>query len=167
MTRRVLAVLALSALLAPAASAGFARHSNCTSCTDEQRDQFRTTEELVHRLWLQGRRAYQSIRKEGATQERVLGYHEALQTSFAQAWRSHERFVALLDADQKAILQTRLNKAETIRRHGLKRLGELATLASQDAPDRRASAERLEEIADESRDWLRQLRRIDWHASNI
>ena len=165
--RRVLTVLALTALLAPAASAGFARHSGCTSCSPEQRDQFRTTDELVNRLWSQGRRAYQSVRKEGATQARVQGYHDALKASFSEAWRSHEAFVALLSDEQRAALSTRLNNAEKIRRHCLERFEQLAELAGQADPDRRLSAERLEEISDESRDWMRQLRRIDWHVSNI
>lgn len=165
--RRVLILLALSALLAPPASAGFARHSGCASCSPEQRDEFRTTEELVNRLWLQGRRAYQSIRKEGATPERVQGYHDAMKASFSEAWRSHERFVSLLNAEQRARLSTRLNKAEKIRSHCLDRFDELAELAGQTDPHRRQSAERLEEIADESRDWLRQLRRIAWHVSTV
>lgn len=165
--RRVLAALALTSLLAPAASAGFARHSGCMTCTDEQRDQFRTTDELVDRLWKQGRRAHQSIRKEGATQARVKAYHDALKASFSEAWRSHERFVALLDDAQRAKLSTRLNKAERTRRHCLERFDQLAELAAQTDPDRRDSAERLEEISDECRDWIRQLRRIDWHVSTI
>ena len=39
--------------------------------------------------------------------------------------------------------------------------------AAQAEPDRRLSSERLEEIADESRDWIRQRRRIEGHGSNI
>ena len=166
--RRVLAVLTLLALCVPAASAGrFAKRSGWTECTDTQRDQFRTTEELVHRLWLHGRRASQAVQKEGATQAKVRGYHDALKAEFSEAWRSHERFVALLDEDQRGMLNTRINSAERIRRHCLNRFDQLAELAAEGAPDPRQSAERLEEIADETRDWLRQLRRIDWQVSNL
>ena len=82
MLRAALAALALTALLVPATAQAQSRHAQCLRCTPEQRDAFRTSEELVHRLWLESRRAHQTVKKVGATDERVRHYLEQLQASF-------------------------------------------------------------------------------------
>lgn len=164
MLRAALAALALAACLAPAALQAHSRHAQCLRCTPEQRDAFRTAEELVRRLWLESRRAHQAVEKHGATHDRVSRYLEELDASFTDAWRAHEAFVATLPEPHAATLSTRLNRIERLRRNTLDNFDDLEEILAETPPDQTQSNWRFGRILRSMRNWVQQNERMEWHA---
>ena len=164
MLRALPAALVLAACLLPLPAQAHSRHSECVDCTPVQRDAFRTAEELVQRLWLESRRAHLSVKKEGATNERVQAYLDQLRASFSEAWRAHEAFRATLCDHRTEILSTRLGRIEEVRRNTLDNFDDLEAILGERPPDQTQANWRFGRIVRSMKNWVQQNDRIEWHA---